>query len=64
MNPIWDHLTGVMIVKDQAHLAPLTILSTMGVCDDYLLVDNGSTDGTFEALEAVTGNYGLKAHIA
>lgn len=43
-------VTGVLVCKNQAHLAHLAVESSKHVCDEYVFIDNDSIDGTYEAL--------------
>lgn len=55
----WNTLTGVLVVKNQAHLVHLPLLSSMGVCDDYLVIDNMSDDRTAEVVDRVAAAHDL-----
>ena len=44
-------LTGIMITRNEIHHVEAAVSNLMEVCDEVLVVDSGSTDGTVEAAE-------------
>lgn len=48
----------VMIVKDEAHTLPTTLLPLRAYLDYYYILDTGSTDGTQDAIRKVLGDRG------
>lgn len=56
-------VTGVLVCKNQAHLCELAIESSRHVCDEYLLIDNDSMDGTFDRLEALAADLDVPATV-
>ena len=48
----------VMIVKDEAHTLPSTLISLKPYLDYYYILDTGSTDGTQAAIKSVLGERG------
>ena len=48
----------VMIVKDEAHTLPSTLISLKPYLDYYYILDTGSTDGTQDVIRRVLGERG------
>ena len=48
----------VMIVKDEAHTLPSTLISLKGYLDYYFILDTGSTDGTQQVIKQLLGPRG------
>ena len=48
----------VMIVKDEAHTLPSTLISLKPYLDYYFILDTGSTDGTQQVIKQVLGDRG------
>ena len=48
----------VMIVKDEAHTLPSTLISLAPYLDYYYILDTGSTDGTQQVIKQVLGSRG------
>src|SRR5688500_12558364 len=46
-----DRLSIVIVCKNEVHNIGRVLDSVRGVCDDVVVYDNGSTDGTIELLQ-------------
>lgn len=63
MDPNWDDLVGVLVVKDQEHLVRLVLETSRHVMDRYHVVDNCSTDDTVAEIERATDDFDLDLYL-
>jgi glycosyltransferase involved in cell wall biosynthesis len=50
--PLKDGITAVVSAKNEAYIIPFCLESLVGVVDQVVCIDNGSDDGTLEAMNA------------
>lgn len=50
-------VTGILLVKDEDLFVERVVRNALGFCDDFILVDNGSTDGTSGILQGLAGEF-------
>jgi glycosyltransferase involved in cell wall biosynthesis len=49
-------IVGILLVRNEDRFVRRAVENALGFCDEFLLVDNGSTDGTLAILESFSAN--------
>lgn len=55
-------LIGLMVVRNEEWVLPCSLRAAMSWCDELVVVDHASTDGTVEAISHVTGENPHRIH--
>ena len=62
-QPLKDGITAVVSAKNEAYIIPFCLRSLVGVVDQVVCIDNGSDDGTLEAMHAFKTEFGNKIEV-
>lgn len=62
-KPLKDGITAVVSAKNEAYIIPFCLESLVGVVDQVVCIDNGSDDGTLEAMQAFKQKFGGKIEV-
>ncbi|MFT6761315.1 MAG: hypothetical protein ACJATS_002514, partial [Psychroserpens sp.] len=57
-QPLKDGITAVVSAKNEAYIIPFCLKSLVGVVDQVVCIDNGSDDGTLEAMNTFKNEFG------
>ena len=56
-------VVGIVLVRNEEKFVEQAIRNVLGFCDEFLAVDNGSTDGTIGILENLRTEFPAKIRI-
>lgn len=58
-----DGITAVVSAKNEAYIIPFCLESLVGVVDQVVCIDNGSDDGTLEAMQVFKDKFGKQIEV-
>lgn len=62
-KPLKNGITAVVSAKNEAYIIPFCMKSLIGVVDQVVLIDNGSDDGTLQAMQAFKQAHGHQIEV-